>query len=211
MAMVTVLAPGCLVKDVIHTVYLEPDGSVTWMVLERDVRSDADSAQDRAREESDFINAAATDRLPASLAFSQLESTDVHTTILRSARPYSVLTEARFAQFDALMGAFASRLDRQAESTFERHNGEVTWTLTVPPDSSSPDSRPSSGDEDINALIDVFDGGRFVLVTGRFTSAVGFELSEDKRAATLRVPDDSQIARGAEPLRFSLTWSEEAR
>ena len=106
-----------------------------------------------------------------------------------------------------------SKLDGQAASTLERHNGEVTWTITIPPDVNSRDSRPSSEDEDLSALIDVFDGGRFVLVTGRFTSAVGFELSEDKRAATLHVPDDSRAgtASGTGPLRFSFTWSEDTR
>ena len=48
LAAVSFLASGCLIKDTTQTVYLEPDGTVTWSVLEKDVRSDAPRAEDRA-------------------------------------------------------------------------------------------------------------------------------------------------------------------
>ncbi len=200
----TLTAPGCLVKDVTQTVYLEPSGAVTWVVLEKDVRSDGHTAQDRAHEEADYFDAVATGQHPVALAFSRLDPTRLRTAILRAERPYTVLTEARFAGLEQLMGLFASKLGTRATSTLERHKGGVTWTLTVYDDSNS-----WGEDEAVNALTDFFDGGRFVLVTGQFTSAVGLELSDDKRMATLRVFNEVADDAGShEPRRFSLTWTE---
>jgi len=200
----TLTAPGCLIKDVSQTVYLEPGGAVTWLVLERDVRSDGHTPQDRAREEADYFEAVATGQHPVALAFSRLHPMGVRTAILRAERPYSVLTEGRFTSLDQLMGLFASNLGVRASSTLDRHPGGVTWTFTVYDDPMS-----SVEDEAMNALADFLDGGRFVLVSGQFTSAAGLELSDDQRTATLRVRAevaDDGSSQG--PRRFSLTWME---
>src|SRR5262249_16559510 len=204
---VVLLCPGCLVRDVTHTVYLEPDGSVTWTVLEQHVRSDGETPSDRAREEGGYINAINTDGHQAARAFAKLDPTDVHTTVLRAERPYATLVEARFARVDELMGTLGSKLGVGSDSTLERRDGLMSWTLTIYPAPMSP-----SRDEDVDPLIDFFSSGTLMIVTGRFTSAVGFELSADRRAATVQITkdildDDSQT----EPLRFSLTWAEADR
>jgi hypothetical protein len=205
---VTALAPGCLVKEVTQTVCLEPGGAVTWIVLEKDVRSEEDSAQKRVREEADYFNAALTGRHPAAMGLSQLAPLDVRTTILRDRRPYAVLTEARFARFETLMETLASNLGREATSTLEQHDGVVTWTLTVQSDSAS-----STAAEDLGPLIELLDHGEVVLATGHFTRAVGFDLSHDKRAATFHIPEDAVHENASQTGRvvFSLTWTEDER
>ncbi len=186
-------APGCLVKDVTQTVYLEPGGTVTWAVLEKDVRSDGHTADD----------AVAIGRHPVALAFSQLRPTDLRTTILRAERPYTVLTEARFTSLDQVMRLFTSKLGARATSTLERHNGLVMWTLTV-----YPGSMESDENETVAPLIDFFDRGRFVLASGQFRGAVGLDLSEDRHVATIHMPEDvsGEGASTTEPLRLSLEW-----
>jgi hypothetical protein len=196
-------APGCLVKDVTQTVYLEPGGTVTWAVLEKDVRSDGDTADDRAREEAEYADAVAIGQHPVALAFSQLRPTDLRTTILRAERPYTVLTEARFTSLDQVMRLFTSKLGARATSTLERHNGLVTWTLTV-----YPGSMESDENETVAPLIDFFDRGRFVLASGQFRGAVGLDLSEDRHVATIHMPEDvsGEGASTTEPLRLLLEW-----
>jgi hypothetical protein len=205
---VMLLAPGCLVKEVTQTVCLEPGGDVTWIVLERGVRSNEDSAQKRLREEADYFTAALTGRHPAAMGLSRLAPIDVRTTILRAGRPYAVLTEARFTGFETLMETFASNLGRDATSTLERHDGAVTWTLTVQSDSTS-----SRADEGLGPLIELFDHGDVVLATGHFTSAVGFDLSHDKRGATFHIPEDALHENASHTGRvvLSLTWTEDER
>ena len=53
---------GCLEKDVTQTLFLEADGSVTWEVLERNVYSSSDVAEDREREEREYFELAMAGR-----------------------------------------------------------------------------------------------------------------------------------------------------
>ncbi len=207
LAIVALLTTGCLDKDTTQTIYLEADGSVTWTVLEKDIRSDGATADDRAREEYEFFAAARVERHPVALAFARLDPTDVLTTMVRDQRPYAVFTEARFPRLDMLMARFVEAAGLDGASTLERRGGTVTWTLTVYGESASSEWRGE--DKAVDALAGSFEGCRFVLAAGRFTSAVGFELSGDKRAATLRLPKDSPEPDDA--LRLSLTWVEVER
>jgi hypothetical protein len=205
LSVVALFASGCLIQDTTQTIYLEPDGSVTWSVLQRNVRSDEKRLDDRLREEGRFITDATAERHPIKLAFLRLNATDVRSLIVRAARPYTVLTEARFPQLDTLMEQFASAGGGRATSRLDRHDGVISWTLAVSDDDGPP---VRDGDKIINALGDSFDGCRFVLTAGRFISADGFELSDDKRIATLRVPNDRPTASPGATLRFSLTWTD---
>jgi len=206
LGVVALLASGCLVKDTTETIYLEPHGAVTWSVLEKDVRSDEKRAQDRAREENAFSAAAAAERHPIAIAFARLNAADVRTVIVRDRRPFTVLTEARFPRLDTLMAAFAAQAGARATSALDRRDGLVTWTWTISEDDSV--ERGDDGKE-MSALADSFEGCRFVLSAGHFISAVGFELSHDRNVATLRIPDATHGTGPADPLRFSLIWTEE--
>jgi len=208
LAAVSILTPGCLIKDTTETIYLEPDGSVTWTVLEKDVRSGEKTATARAREDTDYIAAATAERHPIALAFSRLDPMDVRTQILRAERPYAVLTVARFTRLDVLMERFAETIGSTATSVLDRHDGVVTWTWTVSDDDGAPAQEQDKG---VDALGDSFEHCRFVLSAGRFVSAEGFELSDDKREATLRIPDKSNGTSPTALLRFSLTWTEVER
>ena len=107
---VTFLTPGCLIKETSQTIYLEPDGRVTWTVLEKDVRSDGEKAEDRTREEAEYFSAASGARHPIALAFASLDPISVRAAILRAVPPYAVFTDARFARLDSLMARFVERI-----------------------------------------------------------------------------------------------------
>jgi hypothetical protein len=204
LAAVSLFASGCLIKDTTQTVYLEPNGTVTWSVLEKDVRSDAPRAEDRAREETAFIAAATADRHPIATAFARLYPSDLRTVIVRSGRPFTVLTEARFTRLDTLMADFGAATGMTSTSVLEGHDAVLTWTWIV-------HEEDNGGARDdvkaVAALADSFEGCQFVLSTGRFIRATGFELSSDNRVATLHVPGNVHGTGGADPLLFSLTWT----
>ena len=215
LAAVGLMTTACLVKDTTQTIYLEPDGAVTWTVLQADVRSDGKTAKERAREETEFAAAVRAEQHPVALAFDQLDPLSVRTDILRRDRPYTVLTQARFARLDWLMERFFSKLGATATSTLDRQNGTVTWAMTVSNlDDNASDHSPDK-DEAVDALFDSFEHCRFVLAAGHFTSAVGFELSADGRVATSH---DRDSDRDGDPssdgtvsdklVRVSLTWTD---
>ena len=87
---------GCLQKEVTPAVYISPSG-VTWSVIERDVRSDNEDTGARILEEQDYVLAASAGKHGVAEAFRALGAQSVTTTWLRRVRPYSVMTEGRFA------------------------------------------------------------------------------------------------------------------
>ena len=212
LAAVALMTSGCLdfvgfVKDTTPIIYLEPDGTVTWTVLEQEVRWNGGTPEEGAREDKEFFAAVSAGRHPVALAFGRLNAMDVRTLILRADRPYTVQTEARFARFDRLMARFMVKLGGEAISTLQRQDGTVTWTLTA---SESTASTASDKDDYVNALGDLFERGQLVLAAGHFTGAVGFDLSSDGRVATIQSPDHQQSddTDSDKPLYFSLTWTE---
>ena len=58
LVILAVFAAGCIQEDNTITLYLDPNGQVTWSILERNVRSDSKDRGDRQTEESQFIVAA---------------------------------------------------------------------------------------------------------------------------------------------------------
>ena len=107
----TLVMTGCLVKDTTHTLYLDPGGAVTWMVLERDIRSDEEERAPRDEEEREYLDAFARGEHGVALALRRLDG-DVRTTMLRAERPYTTMTEARFDSI-AELGHHDTRLARE--------------------------------------------------------------------------------------------------
>ena len=210
LAAVGLMTTACLVKDTTQTIYLEPDGTVTWTVLQTDVKSNGKTAKERAREETEFADAVRAEQQPVALAFGRLDPMSVRTDFLRSDRPYTVLTQARFARLDWLMERFFTKLGATATSTLDARDGAVTWTLTLSGLDDEASAHSADKDEAVEALFDSFEHCRFVLVAGHFTDAVGFELSSDNRVATLQFPhhkESDDTDSDALP-HFSLTWTD---
>jgi hypothetical protein len=185
-------ATGCLQKDRTDTWYLEPSGTVTWSVMEKDVRSDAKSAVDRQTEEGTYMTDVRSQMHPLAKGFRALGAAEIHTKILRGTSPYSVVTEARFASVDALGQQIIVRAGLAGNSLLERDASGATWTLTVR-DPHSQDT-PSQNDEDLNALTDGLACLKVILTDGHFVAAGtdGFGVSSDGRAAAA-IEDKSDV------------------
>ena len=161
------------------------------MVLEQGVRSDEGDANKRWNEEREWLAAIGGDAHPVAEGLRRLGPDRVSTRLLRSERPYTVLTDARFARVDRVIGLLFEELGLRGEATLEAD--DLGAVLSVSLDLSSV-GRPRSRDIDspVTALLDDLDRYRFALTDGRFVAATGFDILEDGAAATLQeIPSET--------------------
>lgn len=185
----SVLASGCLVKDVTHTWYVDDKGVITWVVHEKDVRSDAKADQDRRTEEAEYWLGVQQDRHSMVQAFRELGGISPRTTVLRATVPYSVQTEAKFAGLDVLGQRLIGAIGGTGASTIVRDGAAWTWTFVVrDPSAFGTMGEPTDAMTDLLADMEHL---HVVLVNGQFESSEGFELSADRRVATLKTETPS--------------------
>ena len=181
------VASGCLVKDVTETWYVDAGGAVTWVVLEKDVRSDANAPKDRLDEESVYWTAVQQNSHPTAAAFHELGATRPRTVVLRDEPPYTVQTEGRFSGLDVLGQRLIAGFGASGSSVVTRDGTTWEWTMIVrDPKASGATVEPSKNVDDVTTSLDEL---KVVLVSGRFESAEGFSISSDRRSATWAVKD----------------------
>ena len=181
LAVLTIAATGCLLKDTTHTWYLHPGGSVTWTVVEANVRSDARAAADRTNEELAYWESVRSGTHDMAEAFRALGATTPRTRIVRAEVPFTVITDATFPALDDLGRQLIRQTGLAGASELLRDGDAWQWTMTIR-DPHAPDSEPDP-DNGILALAESLETLTIVLVTGRFESAEGFTLSSDSRVA----------------------------
>ncbi len=176
----SVLASGCLLKEVSHTWYVAEDGVVTWVVIERDVRSDAQAPHDRRTEELEYYEAVKREDHAMARGFRALGAARLRTRVLRSELPYTVVTEARFTSLEVLGQRLIAASGLAGTAVLARDGASWEWTFSV----RDPHVENPKSHEDVDALMSDMDKLQIVLATGRFESAQMFELSSDRRIAT---------------------------
>jgi len=181
-AAVGFLTAGCLQKDMSETWYLEPEGPVTWVVQETDVRSDAQAVLDRQNEEGSYLAAVQRQDHPVARAFKEMGFIDVRTRFLRASVPFIVVTDAKAGRLDALGQRLITRLGLEGTSVLVRQGDVWQWTMTLR-DPHAPNGVSPS--EDMQALADGMNSLKVVLVSGRFEDATGFTIGSDHRVATI--------------------------
>ena len=176
------LAAGCLVKGVTQTWYVDASGAVTWVVLEKDVRSDADAPKDRQDEEGAYWVAVQQGNHPMAAGLRELGATRPRMLLLRDEVPYTVQTEGRFSGLDVLGQRLIAAVGVSGTSIVTREGAVWEWTMTVrDPKATGAAAEPSDNVQD---LTDHLDALTVVLTSGRFESGEGFEISRDRRSAT---------------------------
>jgi hypothetical protein len=202
---VTVLCGGCLQKDVVQTIYLGP-GATTWTVVEGHVRSDEKEPMDRILEENDYSLAVGAGKHPVAQAFRRLGAQSVTTTWLRRERPYTVMTEARFAGLRQLATALLRDVGAQGDVSLVQSGCETRFAIRVDVDSpAAANGDPSAGDSARDALLTDLENYRFVLAEGRFIAADGFRILDE---GTIAVWDEKKTATDG-ILTLALSWAEE--
>jgi hypothetical protein len=201
------LSTGCLVKDTSATLCLEPDGAVTWTVLEKNIHATGDTPADRQHEEDEFMSLVAADKHPKAVAFRTLGGLNVRTDVVSSHWPFAVLTEARFPDVAQIFQKLFDRIpELNGRSTLERDGNRTTWRITIEYDADAAQSE-SKEDETAGVLFDYFDDRQPVCVMrhGQFVDAVGFDITDDGRVAKIKQMDDHDWDKDP-TLVLSLTW-----
>lgn len=202
LATASLVLTGCLLKETTHTLYLDADGSLTWQVLERDVRSDADDPEERAAEEREYVELFSLGRHDVAEGLLVLGADSLDAVMLRERRPYTTMTTARFPAVDALARELLYRLGVSGTVQYESLGEEHRLTVCI--DAEDDDGEPP-GDGEALALVEDAESYRLFLTDGVFTEAVGFELADDGRTATLAEVDEEELEQSG-VLVLRLTW-----
>jgi len=195
-------AAACIKRESVVTWYVDPGGSVTWSVLERDIRSDADDRAERHNEEETFLTLAKSREHPAGTGLIRVAGIGVKTTVIKDKPPFVVLTEAQFSGLDQLGRRFMSAY-RLGGTSLVTHEGDAwIWTLTI-------DEEPEDDDDDKSAWeLEAILGDKLqvALREGHFTKAKGFSINDDGRIATLSKDIFDADIKKSGPIIIQLVW-----
>jgi hypothetical protein len=198
-------AAGCLQKDTTHTLYLSPVGRLSWLAIEKDVRSDDTDPVRRFAEEQAYIAAAAGGVHGVGRGLAALDPTRLRTRAIRNERPFIVVTEAEFSSLEFAVQRFLVQL--RAPGDVRVTGDGATTTLRVRIDAFAANAGDDGPETDVVELVEDLDRYRIVLTAGRFTSATGFTLTDGATVAVpVTTPWETIVANGG-VLELSLTWT----
>jgi hypothetical protein len=207
----TALTAGCFEIPGKHVLYLEPDGAVTWTVLEEEIRFDAESRKARLRQEEDFLDLVAAGEHPAAVALSALYPASVSSRVLREETPQTVWTEASFPGIDLVYRNLFQLMGMPAIVDLELEKDRARLVITAWP--GAEDEHESGGDSDefedgsLDMLLALFLKCRIVLTEGKFVSAEGFEIVDDGIAVEPIDVDTAEAEENNTPVTLALTWT----
>lgn len=197
-------AAGCISSDTASTLYLEPDGSAEWIIVEHNIRSSEDTAAKRLTEEAGFLAEVEGPRPPLAEALWLAGARDTETLILRRQVPFAVRTVARF---DRITDLFARVLDACGipyESSLVPEGDGMRWRLDVLIDP-EPEGLSAESCSDLSALAEATDRLYIVAVNGVIVDAVGFERVGSDEVALID-PDEEAVQANGGWWRLSLAW-----
>jgi hypothetical protein len=215
---VVLLVPsvGCLEIQGTHTLYLAPDGSVVWSILEEEIRVGGTTRESRRRMESDLLDRVAGSEHEAARALEALYPGSLTARVLREQRPQSVLTEAYFPAIDDLFRNLFSLYEVPATVDLEVSDDRVRldirfWMNSEEDDEEETRDDPTDDDEATDLydrfLLALLVECRIVLTEGKFVEAHGFEIVEGGRAAKTTRIDTDEAEENDTPVELLLTWT----
>lgn len=206
------LVSGCILSETKHILYLDPDGTLTWSILETNIHSNSARSEDRQKEEKRFMDNLTSGKYGKILAFQVLYPLSLDHRILRMESPFSVWTEARFSSIEWLVQDFAEKSVVPVESWFSEEDDQVHFEMVLYP------ALYQEDDDRIEIFYPLFnepEDYQIFLTHGRFIAAQGFNISQDGRLATFIYDENSETKEKeeepmTEPIVLSLTWTTEA-
>ena len=199
---------GCMRHRNHHVLYLDPDGAVTWTVIQEELRSDEAETEARAAEEQAFLISAMRAENPVAAALRLLGPSTVDVQIVRDELPYMIVNEARFAAVDRVLQEFMTRIGLDADVTLEPEGDRTRLTLAF---AESDESRDAEDDDILGALVEPLESYRFVLTRGRIVEAHGFSLDAHNTSATLLDPEEAGIIDESGSAVYVLIWEQQDR
>ena len=196
---------GCLQKETTHTLYLGPDGGLTWVAAEANVHSDEADPGKRAAEDQSYIGPALLGAHPVARGLQALgPDTLVRTTVVRDDRPFHVITEARFARADRTLERLFVDSGIPARVTMAQEQERTTLRMRFDFSRQTVERNTPAV-----ALLEAIEHFVFVLPEGRFIAGGGFEVPDRARARLSKdafdAIDEAMTAR--RPIELTLTWS----
>lgn len=193
---------ACIKRESVSTWYIDPNGAVTWSILERDVRSDAGTRAERLNEEDMFITAAKSRLHPAGTGLMRVGGSGVKTTVVHDKAPFVVLTEAQFPGLDQLARRFLGAFRLVGTSFVTRDGDAWVWTLTIEGESEAVEDDQAA--IELEALL--ADKLQVALREGHFTKAEGFSIGSEGRIATLQGNVFDIDLKSSGPATLKLVW-----
>jgi hypothetical protein len=148
------------------------------------VRSDAQAPYDRQQEEQAYLLAVRQEQHGIARGLRQFAPLSVQTILLREPAPFTVRTAARFVRLDDVGHRLLAATGLAGTSILSTDGDAMEWALTIRDPRAAIDAERL--DQDVAELVSDLDRLRVVLVDGRFETADGFEISNDRRVATMR-------------------------
>lgn len=196
------LAAGCIEDDrqTRSLLYLEPDGAVTWTILEWDIQPGSKASDGaRAAAERDFLAAAHSGNYPVRALFDLSGATNSSTTLLKGTRPFEVYTLGEFRGIDVMFRDLYFAAGAISTSTLERSGSVVRWTLTV-------EGETGNAVPGIEAVAAPLEKMQVLLTKGHFVEARGFKILDDRTAEAVNTDK-----RDGEPETLMLAWDTEPK
>ena len=199
---VLLAAGGCLQKETSHTLYLSPDGGVTWAVSDSNVYSDEAEVGKRIQEEQQFMGRVLLGTHETARGFAALRPIGVvRTTVVRDERPFHVITEARFDRIDRMFERLLTKAGIKATSSFVTSADGAALHVRLHFD------EQLEADEAVNDLLDV-QNFRFVLTEGQFGDSTGFDVNGPTATFSRDWVDRADTAyEERREIEFALTWT----
>jgi len=199
---------ACLQKDTTSTIYLRPDGSFDWVILEQNVRSDERDEPARLAEEARYLDGVSRGELDTVNGLLALGAEDVQVRWLRGTRPYAVMIDARFGNLASVFDRVLAPCGIPYESRLTESDGIATWTLRADVGLDGDRLEQGAG-EGCGDGIDGLDGAlgelRIVLESGSFTAATGFIIEgTDTAAVDEKTMEENVKSTGL--VELSLSW-----
>lgn len=202
------LTLGCFEIPGKHVLYLDPDGDVTWTVLEEEIRFEAGSPKARLRQEEELLDRVAAGEHVAAVALSALYPRTLDSRVLREDAPQTVWTEASYPGIDLVYRNLLHLMGMPAVVVLDLEEDRAQLTITAWPGAEEPESNGEEISEEAgDMLLALFVKCRIVLTEGKFVSAEGFEIIDDGRAVQPVEVDTEEAEENNTPVTLSLTWT----
>lgn len=198
---------GCMHVVRHDKIYLEPAGAFSWLVIEQDIRSDHADPVERDKEENAFLEPFRRGEHNVARAFQVAGGRELRSEMIRSRRPYAILTEARFEGLESL-GREILRLTRWV-GTSDRWMESDEWVFRLTMYPTDEPEIPEADQGDLLALIGGLGDLQVILTEGSFTGATGFTFEEGKDTATIdKAHFEAYDKDAGVPFVLELRWTE---
>ncbi len=198
---------GCKEDESQHLIFIEPDGTVIWRVIEDLVRSTEDDPVQRIEEEDEALDELEAGEGGYLSIFEDLGAREVEMRYLRDTRPYTIVTRATFDDLEDLVVLLGEAFEEDHPTTLTR-DGSV-WTLRAELDTEGTDWAELAGNDGKLWSLTWVEA-RIVASQGRFIEAERFELSDDGAIATPLPLDEDDLREQPERVVYQLVWDTSA-